>query len=67
MTDTVGCYFKIGDKVEGPIGQRGVVAKIENGSVVVDYHERDRPLRTTYTADWFAKWPDMLKHIGARS
>jgi hypothetical protein len=64
---TTASEFRVHDQVAGPIEQRGVVAKVANGAVTVAYHERGGGRQTTYTADWLAKWPAMLKHIGARS
>jgi len=62
--------FRRGDKVLSPCHFKGVVSKVESGTVSVDYRElgRDGVERHTegiYDAAWFARWPGMLTRLAA--
>lgn len=60
--------LKVGDHVEGPIGTRGRVVRIESHPtpcLVVEHRHGKDAWEGRYTADWFRNYKGMLKKIDA--
>lgn len=55
--------FKVGDRVESPIGMVGLVTRVENGTVYVSYRERGRGNEGIYDPQWFRIYSAMLKNL----
>lgn len=53
--------FRVGDRVDSPIGFGGSVSRIQDGTVYVDYSDKSGRSQGIYTPEWFKMWPTMLK------